>query len=80
MAAVAAGYRKSLVSARWPVLLLSCANGRRKCMVLSPCRGSISGFLGSFQSGGAFFGLRALTIERLVMSGCGQRHEPTKNF
>ena len=30
MAAVAAGYRKDLVSAVWPVLLLSCVNGRRK--------------------------------------------------
>ena len=38
-------------------------------MVLSPCRGSISGFLGSFQSRGAFLGWRALTIECSVMSG-----------
>ena len=30
MAAVAAGYRKGLVSAVWPILLLACANGRRK--------------------------------------------------
>ena len=30
MAAVAAGYRMGLVSAGWPVLPLSCANGRRK--------------------------------------------------
>ena len=28
--AVAAGYRKGLVSAVWPILLLSCANGHRK--------------------------------------------------
>ena len=41
-------------------------------MILSPCRSSVSGFLGSFQSGGAFLGRRALTIECLVMSGCGQ--------
>ena len=47
-------------------------------MVLSPCRGSISGFLGSFQSGGAFLGWRALTIERSVMSGCGQGHETSE--
>ena len=38
--------------------------------------GSISGFLVSFQSGGAFLGQKALTIERLVMSGCSQGHEP----
>ena len=31
MAAVAGGYRKGLVSAGWPVLLLSCTNGCRKC-------------------------------------------------
>ena len=49
-------------------------------LVLSPCRGSISGFLDSFQSGGAFSGQRALTIERSVMSGCGQGHEPAKNL
>ena len=49
-------------------------------MVLSPCRGSISGFVGSFQSGGTFSGRRALTIECSVMSGCGQGHEPAKNF
>ena len=30
MAAVAAGYRKGLVSAGWPNLLFSCANGRKK--------------------------------------------------
>ena len=49
-------------------------------MVLSPCRDSISGFLGNFQSGGVFSGRRALTIERWVMSECGQGHEPAKNF
>ena len=30
MAAVAAGYRKGLVSSGWPALLLSCTNRRRK--------------------------------------------------
>ena len=30
IAAVAAGYRMGLVSAEWPILMLSCANGRRK--------------------------------------------------
>ena len=43
-------------------------------------QGSISGFLGSFQSGGAFLGRKALTIECSVMSGCGQVHEPAKNL
>ena len=75
MAAVAAGYRMGLVSTGWPALLLSCANGRRK-RYFHLVGGSLSGCLGSFQSGGAFLGRRALTIERLVMSGCGQGHEP----
>ena len=46
----------------------------------SPCRDSISGFLGSFHSGGVFSGRRALTIECLVMSGCGLGHELEKNL
>ena len=29
---------------------------------------------------GPFCFLRTLTIERSVMSGCGQGHEPAKNF
>ena len=44
-------------------------------MVLSPCRDSISG---SFQSGGAFSVQSALTIECLVISGCGQSHKCVK--
>ena len=43
-------------------------------MVLSPCRDSISGFVGSLQSGGGFCGRRALTIECLVVSRYGQGH------
>ena len=49
-------------------------------MVLSPCRNSISGFVGSLQSGGGFCGRRALTIECLVVSRYGQGHELAKNF
>ena len=38
---------------------------------LSPCiGGSISDFLASFQSGGAFLGRRALTIERMGVENC----------
>ena len=51
---------------------------RAQKTVLSPCRDSISGFLGSFQSREAFLGRKALTIELSVMSGCGQGHEPAK--
>ena len=49
-------------------------------MVLSHCKDFISGFVGSFQPGGTFSGRRALTIEHSVVSGCGQGHEPVKNF
>ena len=44
------------------------------------CRGSISEIFGSFQSGGALSGRRALTIERSLMSGCGQGHELIKDM
>ena len=74
MAAVAAGYRNGLVGAGWPTLLLSCMQKT----VLSPRKDSISGFVGSFQSGGVFCGRRALTIKCLVMSRCGQGDKPAK--
>ena len=53
---------------------------RAQKTLLSPCRGSISDILGSFQSRGALSGLRALTIEHLLMSGCGQGHELVKDM
>ena len=37
----------------------------------SPCRGTISGLVGSILSGGACAGQTALTIESWLMSGCG---------
>ena len=42
--------------------------------------GDISDILGSFQSGGALSGQRAITIERSLMSGCSQGHELVKNM
>ena len=39
------------------------------------CWSSISGTVGSFQSGEAVAGRRALTIVCSLMSGCGQGHE-----
>ena len=39
-------------------------------------RGSISGTVGSFQSGEAFTGQRALTIVSSLMSGRGRGHVP----
>ena len=59
MAAVAAGYRKALVNARWAI----------NCSIL-----------GSFQSGGALCGQRALTIECSLMSECGYSHELVKDL
>ena len=79
MAAVAAGYGKGLVSAGCPAPPLSCTNEHRKPsfhLVGTP----FLFFLGSFQSGGVLPGRRAQTIERSVLSGCGQGHEPAKNF
>ena len=49
-------------------------------MLLSPCSGYISDILGSFPSGGVLSGQRALTIERLLMSGCGQGHELVRDI
>ena len=40
--------------------------------LLSPCGGSISCIVGSFQPGRTFTGQRALTIESLLRSGCVQ--------
>ena len=57
----APGYEASALLHKWPWKRL-----------LSPCRDSISGIVGCFQSRGAFSGRRALTIEHLLMSGCGQ--------
>ena len=48
--------------------------------LLSPCGGSISDIVGSFQSGGAHSGRRALTIECSLMSGCGQGYELVKDI
>ena len=79
MPAVAAGCRKALANARWAIVLLSCTNGPRPPfhLVGAPF---LSDILGSFQSGGVLSGWRALTIERLLMSGCGQGHELVKDM
>ena len=77
MAAVAAAYRKPWSMPGGPFVCFLAQTGVE--MLLSPCRDSISGILGSFQSGGTFSGRRALAIEGLLMSGCVQGHEPTEN-
>ena len=48
--------------------------------LLPPCRGFIPDILGSFQFGGVLSGQRALTIERLLMSGCGQHQQLVKDM
>ena len=49
--------------------------GCRKCS----CRGSISGNVGSFQSGQAFAGQTALAVQSLLLSGCDKGHKPAQN-
>ena len=53
-----------------------CYHKRAQEPLLSPCRGTISESVGSFQSAGALAGQRALTIESSLMSECGLGHEP----
>ena len=57
------------------IFLLFCTKQIWKTL-LSPCKVSIYGTVGSFLSGRVFSGQRALTI----MTGCGQGHELTKNI
>ena len=59
-----------------PFFLLSCTNRLEK-LLISPCRGTISGSVGSFQSRSFLWSetLDYLTIECSLMSGCGQGHE-----
>ena len=75
MAAALAGCRKTLVSTDWTISHLVSTNRLRNH---SPplVGGTISGLVGSIQSGGVCAGLRALTIESSLMSGCGWGHEP----
>ena len=78
MAAIAAGYRKVLISARWAIFLLSCTNECRKRsfhLVETP----FSGILHSFQYRGAFSDWKIVTVDHLLMSGCGQSQELAKN-
>ena len=74
MAAVLAGCRRSWLAMAGPLLSFLVQMGTEKAPVLF-CRGSISGTLGSFQSG-AFVGQRDLTIAN---EGCGQGREPQEN-
>ena len=71
MAAALAGPRKALTG---PFLTLLAQTGSGTTP--SPCKGTISGLVGSIQSGGACACQRALSIESLLMSGCGWGHEP----
>ena len=64
--AALAGCRTTLVITGWSISHLVSTMGTKT--LLSPCRGTISRTVGSFQSGGVFAGQTALTIESLIMS------------
>ena len=71
MAAASAGYRTALVGTGWTISHIS-TNGCRNHSSPLISWSTISDTVGIFQSEGAFAGQRALTIESLLMSGCGQ--------
>jgi len=75
MAAALADCRKALVSTGWTICNLVSTKQAQEPLP-SPCRGTISGLVGSIQSGGVHAGRTALSIESLLMSGCGWGHEP----
>ena len=75
MEAALAGYKNSL-DWHWVDYFSPCQHKRAQEPLPSPCRGTISGLVGNIQSGEVLGGWRALTIESLLMSGCGQGHEP----
>ena len=66
MAAALAGYRTALVNIGWTISHLFDTHRLRNTLLPT-----ISGSVGSFQSGGVLSGWRALTNESLLMSGCG---------
>ena len=67
MVAVAVSCRKGLINARWAILAQTGLKKRSLHLVGVP-------FL-TFQPKGDLSGQRALTIECLLMGGCGQSHE-----
>ena len=73
VAAVLADCRKAFIG--WAISFLFSTNRRRTASCRNRCRGSISGTVGSLQSGEAFAGRRAITIVSSLMSGCGRGHE-----
>ena len=74
MVAIASACRKTLVNTRWAMCLLSCTKGHRAFHLV----GSQYHFR-QLLVRGVFSGQRSLTIERSLMSGCVQGHEPTEN-
>ena len=75
MAAVLAGCRQALVGTGWIT-----SHFAQTYVETTPplCRGSICGTVDSFQLE-VFSGLKALTVESLLMSRCGQSYEPPEN-
>ena len=74
MAAALIGYRKALIDTGWAISLLLTQTDVDKAPL--HFRSSISGTVGSFQSGEAFTGWRALTIVSSLISRHGRGHEP----
>ena len=71
MAAALAGYRIALVGTGLVISHLVSTIEAQEPLLSPPCKDTIFGFVGSFQSGGVFAGQRALTIESSLMTGCG---------
>ena len=66
MVVALAGYRTALVGTGWTISHLFDTHRLRNTLLPT-----ISGSVGSFQSGGVLSGWRAMTNESLLMSGCG---------
>ena len=71
--------RLTVIRARLALLLILVSQMDVETTSLSPCKGTISGTVGSFQSGGVFATGRALTIVNSPMSGYGKGHESPEN-
>ena len=68
MVAALVGFRMAWLALPGPFLTLLAQMGIETSPL--PLQGHHSGTVGSFQSGGAFTGRRALVIESLLINGC----------
>ena len=65
------GWLEKSLGQQWLNHFSPCKHKQAQDPLFSPCRGTISESVGCFQSVGVLTGRRALTIEKLLMSGCG---------